>query len=300
MSELPAAIGESILSLLSLKEAAATSILSSQWRHMWASSCTILDFLDETICCFRFLHPELRDQKRRSYVDWVDQVVEQHTGPTIEQFKAFFYLDHRFTSSIDKWIQFALKKRVQVLVLDFCSSVEEDPYTFPCKVLGGLEKGFFESLRVLHLTNVVVTGEVLDCLLSNCQVLERLTVRATRNLVYIRVVGPLIPLKYLVIRACFGLKSIEIRDTNLVSFTYKGNAIDVLLSNVPLLVEVSLSEFSNSIGITDFFSLASTQLSCCLSQLETLRLDTHRSGLVSISICQFYIWFCFLGLSIYI
>lgn len=287
---MPAAIGESILSLLSLKEAAATSILSSQWRHIWASSCTILDFLDETICCFLILHPELRDQKRRSYVDWVDQVVEQHTGPTIEQFKACFYLDHRFTSSIDKWIQFALKKRVQVLVLDFCSFVGEDPYTFPCKVLGGLEKGShggFESLRVLHLTNVVVTGEVLDCLLSNCQVLERLTVRATRNLVYIRVVGPLIPLKYLVIRSCFGLKSIEIRDTNLVSFSYKGNAIDVLLSNVPLLVEVSLSEYSNSIGITNFFSLASTQLSCCLSQLETLRLDTYHSGLVSISICQF-------------
>ncbi|RXI07755.1 hypothetical protein DVH24_009786 [Malus domestica] len=42
ISELPHEIIVSILSLMSLKEAAATSILSRRWRYVWASTMTLV------------------------------------------------------------------------------------------------------------------------------------------------------------------------------------------------------------------------------------------------------------------
>ncbi|KAI5340012.1 hypothetical protein L3X38_019286 [Prunus dulcis] len=66
---------------------------------------------------------------------------------------------------------------------------------------------------------------------------------------------------------------IEICDANLVSFVYVGFKINVILSNMPSLVEVSLYEFSECSRGADFLSLAFTQLSSFLSQLETLMLN---------------------------
>ncbi|KAM1342937.1 hypothetical protein ACFX2F_007192 [Malus domestica] len=169
-------------------------------------------------------------------------------------------------ASTNKWIQFAMNKRVQVLELVF--HIESynrwgDLYTFPHKLLG-LENGStlklehmrsdipslrscgyntgFKLLRVLHFQLVDVTGEVLEYFLSNCPVLERLTVHsAFTNLVNLRVIGPSVALKYLDIKFCPYLQSIEICDANLLSLDYEGSAINMLVSNVPLLVEVSIS-----------------------------------------------------------
>ncbi|KAL6276701.1 hypothetical protein ACE6H2_020302 [Prunus campanulata] len=49
ISELPLEILASILSLLPLKEAVATSVLSRHWWHVWASTLT-LDFDPRKLC----------------------------------------------------------------------------------------------------------------------------------------------------------------------------------------------------------------------------------------------------------
>ncbi|CAL9031154.1 unnamed protein product [Prunus brigantina] len=284
ISELPLEILASILSLLPLKEAVATSVLSRHWRHAWASTLT-LDFDPEkTLFGFTYLSRTLQDKKSRSYVNWINRVVEQHNGPNIESFRACFDLDCRFTSSIDKWIEFALKKRVQVFVLDFVKiyGFNKDAYAFPRKLLG-LEKEFasnhhyvgFKSLKVVYFENVDVTGEIIEYFLSHCPVLERLSVSFAKSLVNLRVVGPLVELKYLVLNYCFSLKSVEICDTKLVSFIHIGFAIDLRLSNVPSLVEIAISGMNTHrlCASTDFMRLAFTQLSCCLYQLETFMID---------------------------
>nr|XP_028945228.1 putative F-box/FBD/LRR-repeat protein At4g13965 [Malus domestica] len=311
ISELPDEILSSIVSLLPLKEAAATSILSKRWQYVWASTLTLnfdarLEFGD-TLWRFNSMPPELKDLEQHRYVNWIDTVVEQHRGRVIKQFRASFYVDCCFASSIDKWIQFAMNKRVQVLELVF--HIESynrwgDLYTFPHKLLG-LENGStlklehmrsdipslrscgyntgFKLLRVLHFQFVDVTGEVLEYFLSNCPVLERLTVHsAFTNLVNLRVIGPSVALKYLDIKFCPYLQTIEICDANLLSLDYEGSAINMLVSNVPLLVEVSISmslDFAvdGDDGEIYFKSVEVpfTQLSCCLSQLEVLKLDTE-------------------------
>ncbi|KAL6186435.1 hypothetical protein ACLB2K_042555 [Fragaria x ananassa] len=102
ISELPADILVSILSLLALKEAAATSILSSRWRYLWASSVNL-------IFPFRF-----------GYIDWVNSVVQQYRGSHIKHFSVCFDPGSlMFKRSIMKWIQLAEKKGAQRLELIF-------------------------------------------------------------------------------------------------------------------------------------------------------------------------------------
>ncbi|XP_008236054.1 PREDICTED: putative FBD-associated F-box protein At5g56700 [Prunus mume] len=291
ISEMTDEILVSILSLLSLKEAAATSILSRRWQYVWMSTM-VLNFnanfdIHRNLCRFIALKRKLRYLESGRYVNWVNRVVEQHRGPNIEEFRACFQLNDRFASSIDKWIQFAMEKGVKTLVLKFntqCGVASKNFYVFPHKLLG-LEKKHvysyipslrpcgckvgFQFLKVLHFQCVDMTDKVFEYFLSNCPVLERLTLLETKSLVNLRVIRPSVALKHLVIGICVGLQSIEICDANLVSFVCK-NSENVLLSNVLLLVEVSMSNLSNPRAFIELFS---RQLSCCLSQLEILILN---------------------------
>ncbi|CAN6586494.1 unnamed protein product [Malus baccata var. baccata] len=293
ISTLPNEVLVSILSLLPLKEAQATSVLSRRWQHVWRhvlASTTTLDFdAEKTLCSLADLREGARELEIRKYVDWVNSVMEQHQGPTVEQFRVCFDLDPRFSSSIDKWIQFAMKKGVQMLELDLLSYGVFPRKFFPCYTfpheLLGIQKDStvkhlcsdipspnpcacigLKSLTVLNFKSVDVDGDVLEYFLSNCPVLERLLVDDSPNLRNLSVVGPSISLKYLVIQQCSSFKSIEICDANLVSFTHVGCEINMLLRNVPLLVEVCDYSYKS---IQDAF----TQLSCCISKLEILKLN---------------------------
>nr|XP_011458546.1 PREDICTED: putative F-box/FBD/LRR-repeat protein At3g59240 [Fragaria vesca subsp. vesca] len=241
------------------------------------------------------LEQELRDQKSREYVNWVDRVLEQHEGHNIERFRAYFFLHSMFKNSIDKWIEFAMEKRVQVLELQFLIpqyDYARDNYAFSQNLLGlegegeSLKDRYFDILptlqscqynigfkflKVVRFQHIGITDEVLDYFLSNCPVLERLTVTDARGLVCIRVAGASISLKYLTVINCPNLKRIEICNANIVSFVYWGVWIELLISNVPLLVDVHLSV--RALDNVDFTTLAFTRLSCCVSQLEILKLN---------------------------
>lgn len=75
--------------------------------------------------------------------------MEHHIGTTIEQFKVCFHLDYRYSSTIDKWIQIARKKRVQILELDFFADAGENYLTFPEELLG-IDKVSASKLKHLY------------------------------------------------------------------------------------------------------------------------------------------------------
>ncbi|KAM1023774.1 hypothetical protein ACFX2A_045604 [Malus domestica] len=108
----------------------------------------------------------------------------------------------------------------------------------------------------------------LEYFSCNCPALKRLAIYDIPDLRILRVVGLSIPLKYLVIKDCDNIESIVIRDANLVSFTYSGHKMNLIIRNVPLLTEVSIVQ-----GYTkcDFLDVAFTQLESC-SQLHILKL----------------------------
>ncbi|XP_004307296.1 PREDICTED: putative FBD-associated F-box protein At5g56700 isoform X2 [Fragaria vesca subsp. vesca] len=311
ISDSPCEILVNVLSLLPLKEAAGTSVLSRRWRRVWESTMKLnfdaSNYVAGTndqgfVLNFMHLEDKLKDENMDNYVSWVNRVLERHRGSKIRQFRACFFLGFQHSNTIDEWIRFAVEKSVEVLELDFSPGTSlplDAKGTVPCyqkdgfsqyllcldkqsalgqqssdipKLSSRVRDARFMTLKVLHLRNVGVTGEVLEYLLSNCPVLERLTVSVSKNLVSLRVVDPSIALKYLMIENCTNIERIEIRDVNIVSFSYVGYCvIELLLSNLSMLVDVSLVKL---MYITECVIHAFTQLSSFVSQIQFLTLDT--------------------------
>ncbi|KAK7836241.1 hypothetical protein CFP56_022849 [Quercus suber] len=118
-----------------------------------------------------------------------------------------------------------------------------------------------ESLTDLSLTNVEVTGEVLEYVLSNCPFIEILHVEASRLLA-------LCQAKAFKDKYTQYLEHIQIHAINLVSFEYFGcETTRILLGDVPNFVSLSVMGgyfgylFKNGCPISHYFS-----------QLETLEL----------------------------
>ncbi|XP_056158383.1 uncharacterized protein LOC130134749, partial [Syzygium oleosum] len=95
-------------------------------------------------------------------------------------------------------------------------------------------------LEELTLNGVTVKGELIEQLLANCPVLERLTLFDARTMSRLRVSGRSLKLKYLLIECCDYLDCVEIYDTDLVSFAFLGLQITLCLDKLPQLSEMSI------------------------------------------------------------
>ncbi|CAK9138649.1 unnamed protein product [Ilex paraguariensis] len=115
ISLLPDEILILVVLLLSLNEAAITSVLSRRWRCVWAFTTRLHFDALET-----FFSAKLIKRERRKYVNWVNHIV----------------ISINFISDIDKWLKFELARRVNRLVLDFSLDPHSTgncrlSYTFP-------------------------------------------------------------------------------------------------------------------------------------------------------------------------
>uniref|UniRef100_A0A7N2MTG3 At1g61320/AtMIF1 LRR domain-containing protein n=1 Tax=Quercus lobata TaxID=97700 RepID=A0A7N2MTG3_QUELO len=90
------------------------------------------------------------------------------------------------------------------------------------------------SLVQLRLCSVEVTGEVLECFLSACPVLEFLSI-SELHVMNLKISGPSLKLKQLEITCCT-LTSLDIYVVNLVSFKYVGKHECISLKHTPRLL----------------------------------------------------------------
>ena len=285
MSELPEEIVVSILSRLTLREAVRTSVLSKPWRYVWT--------------CIPVLNFDANDISRvplgdHEYNKWVSGVLAQRRGPNVDEFRVCYDLDEASRDDIDGWIKFALSNRVHTVELSL-STLNKQPFPDKCYILrhevlglsalgSPLKKSSsnmfvgFKSLKTLSLKAVKVDDKAIEYFLSSCPLLERLSLHLNSALRNLKVVKPSPLLRYLEVVSCELIETIEICDTNLVSFTYAGKKPKtMLLKNAPKLVEVSFNPYVSMWHARDMF----LQLSCCFSQLENLQLTVRQGKLVS-------------------
>lgn len=126
-------------------------------------------------------------------------------------------------------------------------------------------------LKALTLKCVNVNEEALDGFFSSCPNLKYISIHGSGDLRNVKVSGFTLALKYLEIVFCLGIESIEISNVNLISFSYLGPGIDIIVNNVPMLDEVSIG-----VGYSGLANNVFGQLSCCLYQLQLLTLDIYR------------------------
>ncbi|XP_039155034.1 F-box/LRR-repeat protein At3g59200 [Eucalyptus grandis] len=259
ISCLPDDVVGSILSLLRSREAQATCLLSRRWRHLSTCQVTNLDFDWSDLLDEMKGNPELAEKERARYVAWVDNVLHRHSeGFHLRRFALYFDLNISYKSHIDRWIRFALTKRVKILKLDFEPVCVKDlrrdcdpsrlPYPLGHEILMDVDIGCsrrapgqsnfgwnsssswhveFKYLEELYLNRVSVEEELIEQLLANCPVLERLVLEHSPTLNRLRVSGQSLKLKHLCIAYCKDLDRVEIYDTGLVSFTFMGCEIPV-------------------------------------------------------------------------
>ncbi|KAH7845698.1 hypothetical protein Vadar_005022 [Vaccinium darrowii] len=249
ISRLPEDILVAILSLLTLQEAGRTSVLSRKWRYLWTFITRSLNFYDwKSVAIGARINSS-------TYASSVNQVLKLHQGPFIGELIIRFYLDPHYYHDVDSWIKFAFEKGVKRFELDLENgyTARLPSYKFPSvekfrsssnTVTGMQSYGHvtravgsvgFSSLTTLRLSYVNVTNEVIEYFLGNCPLLEELHVIWSRRLRNLKVVGASLKLKSLEISACIGLRVLEICAINLVSLSYNGGLIRLLLTNVPVL-----------------------------------------------------------------
>jgi hypothetical protein len=268
ISQLPDEILSSILSFLTLKQACTTSVLSHRWKHLWQFFTGSLNF---------DYNPEQKwELERNKIVKRVNHILQLHRGSTIDEFKLCFKLDEHSINHIDGWIDFAISKRVKKLELNFSKS----PWHYT------LTHDRFTTLMSLTLMCLHVNGEILEQILSNCPLLERLHFDGCRELVNFKVCGSSLKLNYLHIFCCLELESIEIFAPNLGYFCYVGPKMELHLNHAPLLLNVHIGGMH--LDPVDYVC----PLSSYLYQLESLILDiifykvrTLNSFAISLNIC---------------
>ncbi|KAL9159224.1 hypothetical protein ABFS82_08G119900 [Erythranthe guttata] len=292
ISELPDEILVHILSLLSLKEAARTSVLSSRWINLWKHTPSLCFDAQQSLIDKLYLDVELLESERLKYVKWVNSVIQSHISPALKEFKIRFNLNKSSSKAITQWLEFAFSRKVERLELDIKTRHGSSKYyCFPDEFLtltnfrpppnfqpashSMLVAAGFKSLKALVFKFVRVSGGAIEFLLHNCPLLEQLIVHESNKLSKLQVCGSSLKLKHLeIVHCCPGLESLKVsapKLTTLIVTTVTG----LLLENVPMLVNVSVRCDPDSISIKRLFDVV---LSRCISHMHTLYLGQYSCG----------------------
>ncbi|XP_057419543.1 putative F-box/LRR-repeat protein At4g15060 [Lotus japonicus] len=244
INQLPNGIPGAILSKLPINEAAKTSILSRKWRYMWTFYSGTLEFdgspvmkdMKKDLKRVRGRHLQMAmetmfDAERQTYINWTNELLSSLKSPTLQGLKFWFHVGKGY--NVDKWVQFAIQKKVQKLELYFGQAFE---YVLPLQMF---KLAGFNSLRVLRLRSVAVTKEMLEYLLCCCPLLETLSLISSEVPETMKVIDQSLKLKCLELVKCWNPASLEIFAENLVSFKYFGPCLDIKFKSVPRLEEAT-------------------------------------------------------------
>ncbi|KAL2321695.1 hypothetical protein Fmac_026074 [Flemingia macrophylla] len=244
ITQLPEGIPQAILSKLPITDAARTSILSRKWRYQWTFFSGTLELDGSPI--MKDMKKDIRkavgrqlqmameimyDAERQTYTSWINELLSSLKSSTLQGLKLWFHVGTG--CDIDKWVHFAIQKKVQNLELYFGHSTE---YSLPLHLFK-LES--FNSLHVLRLKFITVTKDMLEYLLCCCPLLETLSLVSSGVPKTMKVSGPSLKLKCLELARCWELTKLEIFAENLVSFKYYGSYLDTEFKSVPSLVEAT-------------------------------------------------------------
>ncbi|XP_042053566.1 putative F-box/LRR-repeat protein At4g15060 isoform X2 [Salvia splendens] len=266
ISGLPDEIIYIILSFLPLRQAAATSLLSHRWQHLWKHTSN-LDFYDpHTIVINR---NSWRAETCR-HVKIVNLVLESHQALFIKQFTISIYVNKSAHSTITKWLKFAQLRRVERLDLNF-----------HCMNLSGRRAVVLEDLvremrpmkylKALSLDTMKVSGQDISYFLKSCPLLRELNITTSSFTSDVHVFGDL---EILRIRGCIFRKfAIEISAPHLyevVADSYElisdAKTGALRFKNVPRLAIASLEIGNLRYNAANFASA----VSCFTSHLQKL------------------------------
>jgi hypothetical protein len=230
ISCLPGDIIDQILSHLPIKEAARTSVLSSKWSNNWYTLPNLV--FDKN--CVSTEPYEDSTVIHNKFSRIVDHVLLLHYGPINK-----FEINDNYSNliDIDRWILHLIRRSIKKLVLKINGLNWFQPYKIPwrlfsCQSLQHLElsccclkppmtfKGF-KNLKNLRLSNVKMTQDDFENLISSSPLLEKLIFLVSNTFKQID-----------------GFKQINIYGPNLKVFDFIGDFEDISFHNTFKLSEL--------------------------------------------------------------
>ncbi|KAK9667290.1 hypothetical protein RND81_14G245600 [Saponaria officinalis] len=287
ISELPDEILVDCLSLLDMKSAAQTSIISRRWRYLWSHLST-LDF-DHALMYPEEFESFWKNEKYKTskYFAWINQVVSVHRGTSIDKFRVRSRYFISYVTQFDKWVEFALFKRVKELVLDLigdnliCNDHSKKVHPLGFDTLRHLPcHTGITAIQSLHLHYVNISDEFLEFLLSRCHNLERLYLKST-PLSNFKIKSS--KLKYLsIIMRFFDLIELEIDAENLLYFLYDDPNCEgcphIVFKRVSMFVEAYFRGGLCQYPFPIFEKLSSFSAQLCKLSLYYLMLEHETFG----------------------
>lgn len=242
ISNLPPSIIERILVQLPIRDVVRTSMLSRTWRYKWVS-------ISNLVFHEKFVPDE-------SLVKVITMLLLLHQGP-IHKFQ-ITNLNLQNCPQIDKWILYLSRNEIKELILELGAGefYRAPSCLFNCKKLTHLDlsrcelvpppsfKGFMR-LKCLTLDQVFISRDAIQSLISNCPILEGLS------------------LSY------FDSPALTIRAPNLKYLYLGGEFKDICLDDTPLLVEIYLAMYMTD-DIADHFEQSSVKFLGGVPNLEKL------------------------------
>ncbi|KAK7256308.1 hypothetical protein RIF29_29749 [Crotalaria pallida] len=204
ISELPDCVLTYILSMLPIKDLLKTSVLSTRWWNLWLLrrdlNFDIVNMFGSNEKTPAKYERVLIDLKRTEFVQRVNQFIQKFNTTKIDSLRVAYYLTTGQSSSIDRWISFAITRGVERIDLRFKGydgvTSAQEPYVFPLLILSksgastlkhmhmqscilpnppaNFSAVPFRNLRSLVLDHVHVSQDLITSLLSECVLLEEL------------------------------------------------------------------------------------------------------------------------------
>uniref|UniRef100_A0ACD5TEH1 Uncharacterized protein n=1 Tax=Avena sativa TaxID=4498 RepID=A0ACD5TEH1_AVESA len=258
---LPEDIQCKVLSELSLKEAARTSILSSEWGSV-RSVHPKLRFDGATMCGGKTAAASSSEQYAQEFVQNVNAVLQRHNGMFVEDFEVKYRFSRELAVHLDNWIRFVVASQTKNLAFDLVPAEfrgRNDRYLLPMELLldcrttsrlRSIQLSFvsivlpprfngFPNLRNLDLHLVHVTAKDLQELLSSCSKIESLSIVRCHLEDELKADHPLSCLLHLHIAYC-EVTRIQFNAVNLKTFVYRGEWLTIDLSQSSDLKDVHL------------------------------------------------------------
>jgi hypothetical protein len=241
-----------------------------------------------------------KDGSARVFNSKVRRILAMHSGIGLKTLQIHIpaYFNEKDYFYLDGWLRTALKPGIQevTLIVDLSKAKYNVPrsrtmdllkakYNFPCSILsnGSGESirnihlvscsfrpaatiGCFKSLTGLHLCDVGITGEELECLLGNSLSLDRLVVKSCDEIVCLKVPCILQRLSYLEVIGGERLEAIDNKAPNVSSIVFQGaGTVRLSLGETLQMKRLTISHWRS-------ISYARTKLPSMMRNFEALTL----------------------------
>ncbi|KAM0861861.1 hypothetical protein ACQ4PT_045612 [Festuca glaucescens] len=251
-----------------MKDAARTSVLSSEWRQGWVSYPK-LRLNSETMLGIRrgdiyYASEEKAQKYRGKFIENVHAVMRQHQGFWLEEFVLEYGFHEMDAHHIDSWVTRAASMRLKRLVIDLSelrldcrfdlkqyalalqlvdeiSTVEHlcilELRNLSLKPIGDF--GGFLNLTMLELQHVCVAKDDLESMLCKCPALERLALNLWGRFVSLQIGHQLRRLEHFSLGDGTLVEKLQIDAINLKTISHSDNIREIVTRKDSRITETS-------------------------------------------------------------